>query len=202
MCSGVEFSSMRSILEVFLTLLLQKFSTTGGILNITFKPLTEPDLQLLLKWLETPHVKAWWDSDIVWNVSKISEKFGSYINGYDIEDGQIKSMDAFIIYLDSRPIGYLQAYNAYDFKRSEPLIDLPESLAAFDIFLGEADIIGKGIGPAAIRTFFATWDKKFEYAFADPDQHNRSALRAYEKAGFEKIRECLHTGEIWMLKKI
>jgi aminoglycoside 6'-N-acetyltransferase len=68
--------------------------------------------------------------------------------------------------------------------------------------LGEADVIGKGIGPAAMQAFFATWDKKFDYAFADPDRNNKRAVRAYEKAGFEKVRECPRTGEVWMLKKL
>jgi aminoglycoside 6'-N-acetyltransferase len=131
------FLLMRSILEVFST----KSARAGGTLNITFTMLTEQDLQLLLTWLETPHVKAWWDSDIVWDLPKIYEKFGSYCNGYKVEDGRDTSIDAFILHLEGRPIGYLQAYNAYEFKRSEPLIDVPSSLAAFDIFLGEADVI-------------------------------------------------------------
>jgi aminoglycoside 6'-N-acetyltransferase len=171
-------------------------------MNITFKALAESDLELLLRWLETPHIKVWWDSDMVWNKAKVYEKYGSYIKGYKIEDGQVKPLDAYIIYLDARPVGYLQAYNAYDFKRSIPLTDLPKSLAAFDLFLGEEDIRGKGIGPMALKTFFLTWDKKFDYAFADPDQRNTAAVRAYEKAGFEKIKELPESHELWMLKKL
>ena len=50
--------------------------------HIKFKKLAENDLPLLLKWLETPHVKYWWDSDIVWNMEKINAKYLDYVKGY------------------------------------------------------------------------------------------------------------------------
>jgi len=40
---------------------------------ITFKPLQETHFPLLLKWLETPHVKQWWDEDVVWTLELIKE---------------------------------------------------------------------------------------------------------------------------------
>jgi aminoglycoside 6'-N-acetyltransferase len=33
--------------------------------DIAFAPLNESHLSLLLYWLETPHVKLWWDQDII-----------------------------------------------------------------------------------------------------------------------------------------
>ncbi|NBO24779.1 MAG: aminoglycoside adenylyltransferase, partial [Chlamydiae bacterium] len=30
-------------------------------MKITFAPLAESHFSLLLKWLESPHVKKWWD---------------------------------------------------------------------------------------------------------------------------------------------
>lgn len=56
-------------------------------MTITFKSLSTNHLPLLLKWLETPHVKAWWYRDVKWTPKLIEEKFASYIEGYKIEDG-------------------------------------------------------------------------------------------------------------------
>ncbi|WP_341814613.1 hypothetical protein [Wolbachia endosymbiont (group A) of Chalcis sispes] len=41
--------------------------------NITFKALKEEHFLLLLKWLETPHVKRWWDADINWTPELIEK---------------------------------------------------------------------------------------------------------------------------------
>ena len=49
--------------------------------NITFKPLSKSHLDLLLKWLETFHVKAWWDQDVKWTMKLVEEKYGHYIKG-------------------------------------------------------------------------------------------------------------------------
>ncbi|MGX6960355.1 MAG: hypothetical protein ACIPMY_03825 [Rickettsia endosymbiont of Pentastiridius leporinus] len=35
-------------------------------MNINFIPLTISHFSLLLKWLNMPHVKLWWDEDIKW----------------------------------------------------------------------------------------------------------------------------------------
>lgn len=57
-------------------------------MTISFRRLSEQDFPLLLKWLETPHVKIWWDSDVVWAMDKIIQKYGSYVNQYKIENGK------------------------------------------------------------------------------------------------------------------
>ncbi len=79
--------------------------------NITFKPLTKSHLDLLLKWLKTPHVKAWWDQDVQWTMKLIEEKYGHYIKGYKklkLEGKIIKKlMWAFVIFFEEMPIGYI-----------------------------------------------------------------------------------------------
>ena len=76
-------------------------------MNITFTSLTESHFPLLLKWLETTHVKLWWDQDVKWTPELIQEKYGSYVKGYklapkrycersDTIQGNTKSLRAFI----------------------------------------------------------------------------------------------------------
>ncbi|MBL3285323.1 GNAT family N-acetyltransferase domain protein [Rickettsiales endosymbiont of Paramecium tredecaurelia] len=59
-------------------------------------------------------------------------------------------IQAFIIYSDQNPIGYIQIYNAYDFPRSKTLSALPANLGAFDIFIGEEAALQQGLGSKAI----------------------------------------------------
>ena len=58
-----------------------------------------------------------------------------------------------------------------------------------DQFIGEADMLGRGHGSAFIRAFI---DRLLANGapriVIDPDPANARAIRAYEKAGFDKDR--------------
>lgn len=157
-------------------------------LDITFLPLDQSHFPLLLAWLQAPYVKAWWDKDVVWTPELVQAKYGEYAKGFKTEDGIQKKIRAFVICSDGLPIGYIQTYNAYDFKRSKPLTGLSEDLGAFDMFIGEASYLNKGLGSRALALFLDTYSEH-KYTFADPDCDNLAAIRAYEKAGFKKIKE-------------
>lgn len=172
-------------------------------MKIIFKQLQKKDFSLLLKWLKSPHVKTFWDPNTQWTEALISEKYDSYIKGYKIEKNNKKKISAFIIEADEYPIGYIQAYNAYDFPRTAALENLPLSLAAFDLFIGEASHLKQGIGTLALIKFLEDILKKeYDFVFADPDRRNTAAIKLYTKAGFVKIHENLATQEIWMIKKL
>lgn len=169
-------------------------------MDITFKPLSETDFPLLLKWLETPHVKVWWDREVKWTPALIQEKFGDYVKGGKLENGVSKTIHAYIICADDKPIGYIQMYNAYDFARSNPLAGLPESLVGIDVFIGEENYLKQGIGSKAIIQFLEKHADSYTHVFADPESTNITAIRAYEKAGFKKNSVQPDTGEIWMVR--
>ena len=178
-------------------------------MNITFKALHESDFPLLLKWLEAPHVKKYWpadrsfsvggDQDIEWTPELIKAKYSSYACGYKLVDGTEKPIRAYIIYADDRPIGYIQLYNAHDFPRSTKLTDLPEELGAFDIFIGEKECLGTGLGSAAITKFMQTYADNYTHIVVDPDIDNITAIKSYEKAGFQRMSEQKDSNEVWMI---
>jgi len=172
-------------------------------MKITFKSLANDHFPLLLKWFNTLHVKAWWDPDIEWTIEKVQEKYQSYISKYKLENGVAKEIYSFIIELDYNPIGYIQMYNAYDFVRSTTLTGLPKSLAAIDFFIGEKEVLRKGMGTKALEKFINQFCfNKFEFVFVDPDLLNIAAIRTYEKCGFKAVREDLDHRTLLMLKKL
>lgn len=163
---------------------------------ITFVPLQEKHFQLLLKWLETPHVKEWWDQDINWTPELIEKRYSNYVQGFKRltlgEQVIEKPMHAFIINYDKVDIGCIQYYNKYDFppELGYSTLELPESCAAIDWYIGELDYIGKGIGSQALSMFLNEFVfQTFENAFTDSETANVAAIRAYEKVGFKKIKE-------------
>jgi aminoglycoside 6'-N-acetyltransferase len=170
--------------------------------NITFKALKEEHFLLLLKWLETPHVKKWWDADINWTPELIEKKYSNISKRLKLKTQIIeKPMHAFIINCDGVDIGYIQYYNKHDFlpEQGYDTSELPESCAAIDWYIGELDYVGKGIGPQALNIFLNEFVFKVsENAFVDPDTANVRVIRVYEKVGFKKIRES--NGTILMIK--
>ena len=52
-------------------------------MKISFKLLSEAHFTLLLKWLEAPQVKAWWDKDVQWTLALVKEKYADYENEQD-----------------------------------------------------------------------------------------------------------------------
>jgi aminoglycoside 6'-N-acetyltransferase len=170
-------------------------------MTITFQPLNESHLPLLLKWLESPHVKKWWDPDITYTIDLVREKYSSYLKGYKLIAKVQKPIRGFIICFNQNPIGYIQIYNAYDFPRSKPLFGLPQSLGAIDIFIGEEGALKQGLGSKAISGFLRLHGKDYSHIFVDPDSNNIATIKCYEKAGFKKVVEQKDTGEVWMLWK-
>ncbi|PPE03066.1 Aminoglycoside N(6')-acetyltransferase type 1 [Holospora curviuscula] len=171
-------------------------------MTITFEPLNELHFLLLLKWLETSHVKKWWDQDVAYTMELMKEKYSSYVKDYKLEGSAQKPIQAFIIYSDQNPVGYIQICNAYDFPRRKPLLGLPSNLGAFDIFIGEEEVLKQGLGSKAIVQFLKLHGNQYSYIFADPDINNLFAIKCYEKAGFKKVSERADTGEMWMIKDL
>lgn len=170
-------------------------------MTLDFEPLSVTHFPLLLQWLERPHVKRWWDPEITWTQKKIQEKYSSYVHGYKIEDSVRKTITAYIITADQHPIGYIQSYNAHDFPRSISLEKLPTSLGTFDLYIGELDYLGKGLGSQALVQFLDTYcTPLYSHMFADPNQHNLAAIKTYTKAGFKRLSIAHPSTEVWMLR--
>ncbi len=106
---------------------------------------------------------------------------------------------------DNTPIGYIHYYNVHDDEWESELGAaggaLPDSCAGVDLYIGELEFIGKGIGSKALEQFVnENVFPKFEYAFVDPNPANTGAIKAYSKAGFYEIGKPRDAKDIWMIK--
>ena len=96
-----------------------------------------------------------------------------------------------------RPVGYVQFYPwsaELDEARQIGIPD-PEGSYGLDIFIGEPDAIGRGVGATVValvsRHLFQEGGAT-SVALLTPVGNER-AHRAYEKAGFRKVRQTLDT---------
>jgi aminoglycoside 6'-N-acetyltransferase len=139
-----------------------------------FRPMTSGDLAMVRRWLETPEVVRWW---------------GQPDEQYQLVSGDLDhpDMDQFIIGLDGHPFGYIQCYALSTWNTG--LGAHPPKTRGIDQFIGISDMIGRGHGSGFIRKFVDDLLKSgTPRVVTDPDPDNGRAIRAYEKAGFEKSR--------------
>lgn len=173
--------------------------------QIKFIPLRQEHFPRLLTWLNEPHVMKWWPHDHgsgTWTLDDIITKYTSYVDGYKLVDGYKKPIHAFVVYYQNIPVGYAQYYNAYDFPRGYLLEGLSKKLGAVNVFIGEDEYTGKGLGTALINAFLdkQVWPR-FDACFVDPEVHNIAAIRAYEKCGFKIVKKDKERSLVWMVKE-
>jgi aminoglycoside 6'-N-acetyltransferase len=139
-----------------------------------FRSMTLGDLPLIRHWLALPHVREWWgDAD---------EQY-SLVSG-DLDE---PAMDQYIFSTAGSPFAYLQCYDLT--AGNSGFGPHPPGTRGIDLFIGEPDMIERGHGSALIRCFVDDrLQKGAPRIVTDPDPANRRAVRAYEKAGFEKDR--------------
>ena len=139
-----------------------------------FRPMSAADLPMVRQWLERQHVTEWW---------------GDVYKQFELvrEDLEIEAMEQFIVATDRRPFGYLQCYNPRVWP-DNGLGTHPDGTRGIDQFIGEPDMIGRGHGSAFIRAFVENLlAAGAPRVLTDPDPANVRAVRAYEKAGFQKV---------------
>jgi aminoglycoside 6'-N-acetyltransferase len=143
--------------------------------------------ELLSAWLRRPHVQRWWRE-----------------TGHWLE--QIRTTaakDHAIITVSGRPVGYIRWQPVSRRILDElGLFEIPSGGADIDLFLGEPEWLGRGVGPTALRLLLARLgDDGVPLAGLCPSVENFVAIRAFEKAGFGKLREFNDpsVGQCWVL---
>jgi aminoglycoside 6'-N-acetyltransferase len=156
----------------------------------TFRPLAEDDLPTMVRWLNTPHVRAWWQNDPR-TIEEARAKYMPRIAGTE-------PTSAYVILADGRPIGYIQAYTIADWPEYAGAINVEDGAAGVDLFIGEEVYVHRGLGAPILRAFLR--DVVFGMpgvtcCVIGPSASNASAIRAYEKAGFRHIKTVAVPGE-------
>ena len=139
-----------------------------------FRSMSSADLPLIRRWLATPEVVRWWGDP--------SQQY-ALVSG-DLDD---PDMDQLIVAFDRRPFGYIQSYPLSTWNQGFGA--QPTATRGIDQFIGEPDMIGCGHGSSFIRQFADTLLRNgTPRIITDPDLANIRAVRAYQKAGFERER--------------
>lgn len=139
---------------------------------ISLRPATKDDIPLLKSWDEKPHVATasgdddWydWDREVPreadWGELLIAEE-------------------------DGRPVGVMEIIDPAR-EPSHYWGDIEDTLRAIDIWIGEEEDLGRGLGTKMMRAAFARCfaDPKVTAIVIDPLDSNVRARRFYERLGF------------------
>jgi aminoglycoside 6'-N-acetyltransferase len=155
------------------------------VTSFTFRHLARADFALLGRWLAQPHVARWWNHES--SPLAMEADFGAVIDRLD-------PADVFIASRGARPIGLLQRYTFADnpdyITELAGLIDAPGNALSIDYFIGEPDLLGRGLGSAMIGSAVdAIWrDHPSAPSVIVPvSSANVASWRALERAGFTLV---------------
>lgn len=151
-----------------------------------FTPLKLNDLDTLYRWFQTPHVKEWYAKNINFSKEDLLKKYAPRIQGKE-------KIPSYIIDIDNQQIGFIQYYDLeYSFpegikNHAHSLFEktVPAEIAGIDLFIGESNYLGKGIGSLIITQFITEIiPSKYKLIVVDPNIENKRAIQCYLKSGF------------------
>lgn len=138
-----------------------------------FVPFQQSHFNLFRKWLQQDHIKKYWHE------SANDENLAS------------KTVPSYIIENNGIEIGFIQYYEARNVGNGWWPNEGP-GVYGIDLMIGELDKIGIGLGPKIIKEFISLICSKesvIKSIIVDPTPENKSAIRAFEKAGFVRVSE-------------
>jgi aminoglycoside 6'-N-acetyltransferase len=151
----------------------------------------QADYDLISRWRSEPHVHEWWDpDDPPLTPEGAVQQYGPRVRGEE-------PTTACIVELEGLPIGYLQFYRWRPWAEAEEELDIGADPDTFgiDLFIGDPELIGRGIGARLVELACRHIETNLgaSWIALTTEIANERAQRAYEKAGFVKVREVLDT---------
>jgi aminoglycoside 6'-N-acetyltransferase len=161
---------------------------------IEFEPLRKDDLPLVREWLGREHVREWWRDRIEDSMAEYEQSMAG-----------LDPSDHYLILVDGRPVGMIETYLVSDHPEWEAIVQVGKGVAGVDLLIGEQQLTGRGLGPRVLEAFVR------DVIFANPatdaciaavDEDNRRSWRAFEKAGFEYVRDVEEEGRPHRLMRL
>jgi len=164
---------------------------TDGDLTVRAMRDDDDDYEPIVRWRSRPHVHEWWEPDHpAPDLEEVRAFYGPRTRAED-------PTTSCIIELEGTPIGYLQFYRWLAWPEEAEMleVDADEDTFGIDLFIGEAGLIGRGVGTRVVSLIcdHLERDHGASSVALTTETTNVRAQRAYEHAGFEKVREVLDT---------
>jgi aminoglycoside 6'-N-acetyltransferase len=153
----------------------------SAVFDITFRSMTSDDFELLHRWLQNPHVKAWFREDD--SLEEVIQHYSPSIRGDD-------PTQLFIVQRDGQDVGFMEMYKLLDYeewsKANVHVVPDQEGIVGIDYLIGEETLIGNGLGSRVIGEFCRQifTDPSVRGIISDPQTENVASCRVLEKNRF------------------
>lgn len=155
-------------------------------MNISFRRLTDDDLELLHGWLNEPGVVRWWEGDDVsWEA--VVRDYGS---------ASTDPTEHWLATVDGHPVGWIQCFAVAEYPDEDEVrqwwaLGIDRTAAGIDYLVGDPAARGRGLGTAMIRQFVDEvvfgQHPEWTQVCASPLSANVASVRALAKAGFVEV---------------
>ena len=142
--------------------------------NYTFRRLTEADLPLMRRWLDLPHVKAWWPH-------------GDQQIELMRQDMHNPEIDMSVVNLINHPFAYVHDHDSRSFGMPE-YSDLPHGARVIATFVGDHDFMGQGHATGYVEARVRDLRKRFPLVATGVDTTDTRSIGIFTQAGFMRRR--------------
>ena len=142
--------------------------------NYSFRRLSAADMPLMQRWLETPHVRAWWP-DAEKQVTLMEQ---------DLDNPQI---DMYVVCLIDHPFAYIHDHDARAFDLPQ-YADLPPGARVLATFVGDGNFLGQGHASGYVDTRVRDLRLHYPMVAVGPNTTDSRAIGVFNQAGFLKRR--------------
>jgi RimJ/RimL family protein N-acetyltransferase len=175
-------------------------------MNITFEKANPAHKDIILGWLNEPHVQEFWDdapehkADIV-IFTEGRQVPSPYFNGVSVY---------WVGFVNNDPYCFIVTHEEGDAPTLEyyrPHISKTGKTFGLDFFIGNKNYFGKGLAVPTLQAFMDFFagniEPETDLFLIDPHLDNPRAIHVYEKAGFTAKGEFIREGEkgVLMVKK-
>lgn len=186
--NGAKSNAVLGVIRILYQLNMQilKFTHNNQIISLDDLEGTEDEYKSIHKWLTDPDILQFYEGrDKKFSYDDIESKYGKKIEIETVYPSMIKVDDEFI--------GYLQYYiipKEGEWRYEHFEIDYEPNMYAMDVLIGEKEYWGQGIGSVLLENLvtYIFEQKNASRIYIDPRVANKRAVKAYEKAGFKKVK--------------
>jgi aminoglycoside 6'-N-acetyltransferase len=143
--------------------------------NVSLRPMSEGDLELVEHWLKERHVARWWTEDP-------QDELADYRRCISGED----PTHALTIVVEGRAVGWCQWYRWFDYPEAHEY-GAHANDVGIDYAIGEPDFVDRGVGSAMIAALLAEIRAQRPQAgvLVAVTAENAPSRRVLEKNGFQ-----------------
>jgi RimJ/RimL family protein N-acetyltransferase len=167
--------------------------TTTNPQRIHFKKASPQNKDAIFSWLDTPHMKEFWDNS---DEHKIDIQV--FMNGRKEPSDYFGGIFTYWLgFFDEEPFCILMTAIVLDVPETANVwrehLSKTGNTYSIDFGIGNEKYIGKGLAAITLDRFTYYFQKNVDPLadtfYIDPSQNNPRAIHVYEKAGFMKVAE-------------